>query len=83
MKQITHLIAEAVDAPWHEPRGILTAICDEPVPGFLRTVSLGEAGLIIKHGDAQVGIPLADIIRAAAAADPRLLPPPPTPTDNA
>jgi hypothetical protein len=72
---LTELNATAAEGQWTERRGVLQSVHDEPKPGFFRTVTLGPAGVLVKRGDALVGIPLADIIKLAAAADPRLNPP--------
>lgn len=67
--------AEAKQADWVEPRGIVNAVQVIPVPGFFINLQLGEAGLIIKAGDNKVGIPLDTLIEAAQAIDPNLKPP--------
>jgi hypothetical protein len=78
MKILTQLNHPVVtDGDWKEPRGIISTVCDEPVKGFFRKVELGEAGVTVRRGGVAVGIPLAEIIKLAVQAEPKLLPPNP------
>lgn len=72
---LTHLKATPAAGEIQEPRGILTTLYDEPVPGFIRHVKLGSAGLVIRTGLATVAIPLPELLRLAEEADPALAPP--------
>jgi len=72
---LTNLTAEAGEATWVEPRGILQSVHDEPVTGFFRNATLGAAGVVLKRGDRSVGIPLAELFKLAEAADPAFVPP--------
>jgi len=74
---LNRLKATAAEGTWTEPRGSLQAIHDEPVKGFFRQVTLGAGGLLVKRGDAVVGIPMDELLRLAELADPRLQPPKP------
>ena len=65
MITIKKLSGTVEDAAWNEPRGVLQSIYDEPAPGVIRRVSLGEAGLILQRGDKCCGIPLSDLIALA------------------
>lgn len=77
MKVLTDLTAQIADADWREARGIVSMVCDEPQPGFLRLVSLGAEGVIIRHGHTAVGVPLSELLRLAEQAEPAMQPPAP------
>ena len=62
MKTVTKLTAQAVEAVWTEPHGVISAVHDEPQPGVLRQLRLGGAGLTFRRGALEVGIPLAELI---------------------
>ena len=82
MKILTQLSATPIEAQWTEPRGILQAVHDEPVPGFIRSASLGAGGVLIKKGDAVLGIPLAELFRLAEAHEPAMIPPSTLPPES-
>jgi hypothetical protein len=77
MKTLTDLKFTVSDEQIIEPRGIISAVHEEPARGFHRVIQLGSAGLFIRHGDAVVCIPRAALLQAAEQAEPALVPPPP------
>jgi hypothetical protein len=58
-------------AAWTEPRGVLSAVVAEVAPGRFVNVTLGAAGVVIGRGEAAVGIPLAELLNLATAAQAR------------
>ena len=55
------------------PMNIIRALQDEPRPGFLRTISIGEQGVMVhRGGELAVCIPLQELVRLAEEAEPRL-----------
>ena len=79
MKLLTQLSAQVIEATWSEPRGIVTAVHDEPAPGFFRSITLGAGGVLVTRGNASVGIPLAEILALAEKQEPSLKPVPGAP----
>jgi len=82
MKTLTALKFTVTDEYVAEPRGIISAIHEEPARGFHRVIQLGSAGLFIKHGEHVVCIPRAALLQAACEAEPALVaatPPSPSP----
>jgi hypothetical protein len=77
MNVITNLSGTAAQAPWDEPRGIVSSVYNEPARGFIRQINLGAAGLQIKGGGKVIGIPLAEILRLAESIEPAMAPPVP------
>jgi hypothetical protein len=75
MTILTELSATASAGILAEPRGISQSVHNETKPGFFRVVTLGSQGLFVRRGDAVVAIPLDELLKIAAAADPRLKPP--------
>ena len=76
MKIIGNLTAENVtegDLP--ETRGVITAVHDEPVSGFFRSIKLTGDGIVIAKGNAAVAIPLAELLKLAEAHEELLCPP--------
>lgn len=78
MKIITALRGTVeTNGPWHDPRGCITALLDEPQPGYLRKVHLSGAGLTIESGPTIIGIPLAAILELVERCEPGLIAPSP------
>lgn len=75
MKTLTNLSFTVTDEHVTEPRGIISAVHEEPAPGIHRVIQLGSAGLFIKRGEHVVCIPRAALMQAACEADPALRPP--------
>jgi hypothetical protein len=72
---LENLSAMRSELAYHEARGILQTVHEEPVPGFFRRATIGPAGVVLSSGDAEVAIPLAELFRVAAVHEPRLNPP--------
>lgn len=78
MKIITALAGTVQDqAEWPDPRGCVTALLDEPQPGYLRKIHLNGGGLTIESGPLKVGIPLAALLALVEQCEPGLIPPAP------
>ncbi len=70
----------APDAPpFKEPRGITSAVHFELRPGSFIHITLGAEGILLRHADAGIAIPLHELINLAVAHDPRLILPPAQP----
>lgn len=65
MITLQNLSGAPVEAEWKEPRGILSQVYNEPKPGVIRKVSLGEGGLLFQRGNLRLGIPLAELLALA------------------
>jgi hypothetical protein len=70
---LTNLSGTVAAGEFIEPRGILTTVHHEGQPGVFVKVQLGEGGLIIRHRQAAVGIPLAELLALAAQLTPEVL----------
>jgi len=79
MKIITKLKGVATEsaATWPEEHGHRSTIHDEPRPGVIRKLMLGQAGLVLQRGDHRCAIPLAALIELMEATEPKLKCPPP------
>jgi hypothetical protein len=62
MKILTKLSATVTDGPWNEPYNVVSGVHVEPAPGQFGVIHLGAAGLTLRVGQAQAGIPLGEII---------------------
>ena len=51
------------------------AMHDEPKPGFIRQLSLGDGGMMLVCGEARLLIPLGELFRVAEGCDVRFVPP--------
>ena len=80
MKILTSLSATAVEGEYTERHGILNNVTEEPARGFFRVASLSAGGLLLKRGEAQVVIPLAELWRLVETHEPALSPPAPVET---
>lgn len=63
------------EAPFEERRGLLTAVHNEPTPGFFRQAQLGGDGLVLKRGNESVVIPLEELFKLGEAHCEALRPP--------
>lgn len=82
MKIIALDQTSASDGELREPRGILTTVHVEPVPGVHVKVMLGSAGVFIRRGDAVAAFPIETLLAHAAQHAPDLTavaPPPQSP----
>lgn len=61
------------------PRGVTSAVHFELSPGAFVHVLLSAEGLIVRHGDIGVALPLHEIITLAVLHEPRLVALPPEP----
>jgi len=78
MKLITQLTGVVVEnGVWTDPRGNITALLDEPQPGYLRRIHLNGGGLTVESGTVSVGIPLAAILALVETCEPGLVAPAP------
>lgn len=82
MKQLFNLTAKSIDEAWQEPRGVAAALHHELKEGVFLHVTLGTAGLVVRHGEEQVGIPLDEIISLVRAHNPKIGVPDPTPAPS-
>ncbi len=82
MKQLFNLTAKSIDEAWQEPRGVAAAVHHEHITGVFLHVTLGTAGVVVRHGEEQVGIPLDEIIRLVRAHNPKIGVPDPAPAPN-
>jgi hypothetical protein len=62
---------------WREPHGCLQSVIDSPAPGFIRQILLGAEGLQIRHGEHQVCIPKALLLKLGESVQPAIKPPTP------
>lgn len=65
--------------PITDRRCITSAVHVELAPGCFMHVHLGHEGLVLGHGEAQVAIPLHELINLALLHEPGLVPPKPAP----
>ena len=82
MNTINNVTGIAVEAP--EPDihcGF--AMCDVPVPGFMRQMRMGITGLLMTSGPAQIFVPTAALWALAEANDPAFMAPPALPAKAA
>ena len=61
---------------WHEPQGVRSTVHDEPRPGVIRKLSLGDAGLLMQRGQFHAGITLAALSEILVSIEPDLKCPP-------
>jgi hypothetical protein len=73
MKTITNLTGTVGESQWTEPYGISSSVHDERVPGAIRAVQLGSAGVTVRLGATVVGIPLEEILKLAESMEPALV----------
>lgn len=77
MKILTQLTANASERDLPETRGSITAVHDEPVPGFFRQLRLTGTALVISRRDRAIAIPLPELFALAELHEPALTPPAP------
>ncbi len=69
-KQITNITADNVTTSWVSTPGIRAAILDRTNPAFLRSVTLDSGGIRVSTATHQVGLNIAEYLKAAVACDP-------------
>ena len=78
MKIISKLKSTAVtDADWHPQHGIRATVHNEPRPGVIRTLSIGEDGVVMRRAGFQAAITADAIITLLEQVEPGLKCPPP------
>lgn len=73
MKLITHLNAQLTEGDYCEPRGAVTVLHVEPIPGVHIRLMLGGAGLVFQRGDQKIALPLEAQIKLIARLAPEFL----------
>lgn len=73
MKLLTNLSATVSDGDYREPRGAVTTLHVEPVPGVHLKAMLGAAGLLFIRGEQRLALPLPEILKLIAQQHPELL----------
>ncbi len=76
MKTIQNLTGVAVEAAAPSNLHIGFGIMDQPVPGFMRQLSMGITGMHLTAPGGEVFIPTEALWALAEAADPVFRPPP-------
>lgn len=72
MIQLHLLTSASRNAEWQEPRGVINGVHHELQPGVFLHITLGAAGVVIRHDKEQVGIPLEELVKLARVHNPKI-----------
>ena len=72
IKQLTNIQATVVTAEYAETVGVRQTINVAVERGVNLQITLGHAGVVISRGGQAVAIPIAELAKAAVAAEPAL-----------
>ena len=75
MQLITNLTGNLNEGHYVELRGHITMLHDEPVSGFFRIASLGEAGLVFSRGPDRMAVPISELWKLVEAHNAAFVPP--------
>lgn len=83
IKTLTNIKADIIVAEYNESVGIRQTINHVANGKFIRQISIGNSGIMISKGRTTIAIPIEEIMKAAAAAEPLLNPDIPEPSSKA
>lgn len=76
---LSSFTASAAPGQLPASRGNIQSVHYEVGPGQFIHIALNAAGLVIRHGDTAVGLPLPELVKLAQEHEPAFLPAPAAP----